>query len=180
MAFRGIDKDPIRNFKFKVVYPTQGGFGSAGFSRVSGLKETTEVVEYREGTDAVRMRKLPGQTSFDNVTMERGLTTDRELLNWRRLVVNIPGGGGRQLGSASPGAVAGPGGESLGDLLRRNVTVALGDYFAEAGTQGAWVWTMIDAWPVSLEASEFAGDGNDVALETVEFTHEGLDISAPV
>lgn len=175
MAFRGINVDPIRNFKFRVTFPSAfGGDAFAGFSRVSGLKETTEPVDYREGTDPGRPRKLFGQVSFDNVVLERGITNDQELINWRRLITNVAVTG------QSVDGFSGEGNAAVGDdLLRRNVEVQLGDFHAEGGAEGAWSWTLLDAWPTSLEIGEFAGDGNDVVLETCEMVHEGLQVRAP-
>jgi phage tail-like protein len=171
-GFRGIDKDPIRNFKFAVSFAGVTGEARAGFSRVSGLKDQTEVVEYREGTDRGSPRKLMGQTTYDNIVCERGLTTNTELRDWRLLITNY--NKGKDL--AAEGDVSGAGGGGLGALLRREVDIELGDYHAEgAGTTGAaWTWTANAAWPIGLEIGEFTGDGNDVVVETVEFAHEGL------
>ena len=173
MGFRGYDVDPIRNFKFRVVIPVEGGNSQAGFSRVSGLKETTEPVDYREGTDPGRPRKLFGQVTFDNVTFEHGLTTNTDLLDWRRLIVNVTQKGQRDAFSSEGD------GEPGNTLLRRNVEVQLGDFHAEGGATGGWSWTLIDAWPTSLEIGEFSGDGNEVVLETCEMVHEGLQVRTP-
>jgi len=173
MAFRGIDVDPIRNFKFQVEFPSAilSGNARSGFSRVSGLKEQTEAVDYREGTDPARPRKLFGQTSFDNVILERGMSADLEFIIWRRKITNV-GSKGQNLGAEGDATVG-------DDLLRRDVTIQLGDYHAEGGSTGAWEWTLLEAWPLSLEVGEFSGDGNDVVLETVELVHEGMNILGP-
>jgi phage tail-like protein len=169
-GFRGIDKDPIRNFKYALEFQGINGTARSGFSRISGLKDQTEVVEYREGTDRGSPRKLMGQTTYDNLVCERGLTINTELRDWRLLITNY--NKGRQL--AAEGDVSGAGGGTLGNLLRRELDVQLGDYHAEFGATPAWTWTANAAWPISLEIGEFTGDGNDVVVETVEFAHEGL------
>lgn len=170
-AFRGIDKDPIRNFKFKLVFPSAqtGGQARAGFSSIDGLNEETEVVSYREGDEPATARKLPGQTSFDNLVCQRGRTTDEELINWRRLIVDVTNHG---QGMSAEGRASG---SSL-DFVRREITVLLGDYHGEGGVNGAWAWTARAAWPCALRNSELSGSGNDVNIETVEFCHEGLDV----
>jgi len=159
--FRGIAIDPVRNFKFRVTI--EGYLASTGFTSVSGLKDTTEAVDYREGTDPARPRKLPGQTTYDNVILARGLTTNADLLNWRE-----------QVKVASLGK--GLSNEGLGDAssIRKTVTISLGDYFMENSGTPAFGWILDAAWPISLEASEFSGDGNDVVIETMELAHEGL------
>lgn len=169
MAFRGIKVDPIRNFKFEVNFPSAtGGTSRAGFSRVSGLKETTEPVDYREGTEPGRPRKLFGQVSFDNIILERGLTTDTEMISWRRLITDVV----NNQGAFTPEGQAVVG----NDFLRRNVDILLGDFHGEASVGAAWAWQAVESWPTSLEIGEFAGDGNDVILETVELVHEGLEV----
>jgi phage tail-like protein len=172
--FRGISADPIRNFKFQVRFAaTNGGQARSGFSSVKGLKETTEVVDYREGTEPGRPRKLFGQTTFDNVTLERGLTTNNEWLLWRRLITNV-GNRSSTNGFASEGDASGSAGGTQGNLVRREVSVDLGDFHAEAGPDGAWTWTLMESWPTTLEIDEFSGDGNAVVIERVELVHEGL------
>jgi phage tail-like protein len=167
MGIRGEKLDPLRNFKFKVTASTRDI--EAGFSRASGLKEQTEVVEYREGTDPARMRKLPGQASYDNVVLERGLTTSTTLLTWRQQVKTATAGAGQDL---SAEGIAGPSGQ--GDIYDE-IQIYLGDYH---GRQ-QWQWDLVMAWPASLETGEFTGDGNDVVLETVEFAHEGIRYTSP-
>jgi phage tail-like protein len=71
-------RDPYANFKFRVKWD---GRYVAGVSKVSALKRTTEIVEYREGGDT-SARRLPGPTRYDPITLERGITHDREFEAW--------------------------------------------------------------------------------------------------
>jgi phage tail-like protein len=54
------------------------GVPLTGVTRVSGLRRTVDVVEYRDGTatGAASTTKLPGDVSFEPVTLERGVTGD--------------------------------------------------------------------------------------------------------
>lgn len=166
MALRGQIDDPIRNFKF-LVFIGDTPNARSGFSRVSGLKENTEVVEYREGSDAATPRKLFGQTTVENVTLERGLTNDPVMFTWRRLITATVSGAGKAGGAEGLATVA--------SAVRRSITIDLIEYHGRP----SWTWVLTDAWPMSLEIGEFAGDGNDVVAETAEFAHEGLEIFAP-
>lgn len=65
--------DPYKNFKFRVKWD---GKYVAGVSSVSALSRRTEVVEHREGGSPNTMHKSPGQTSFEPITLERGVTHD--------------------------------------------------------------------------------------------------------
>lgn len=161
MAFRGKLDDPIRNFKFRV---TIDGFGGrTGFSSVEGLKETTEVVEYREGTDAATPRKLFGQTTFDNVTLQRGITNDLAMLNWRRNITNTAAGSGLAASAEGDG----------GTDVRREVQIDLVEYHGRT----TWMWVLLEAWPTEFETSGFSGDGNEVVIESLVLAHEGMEVT---
>ena len=67
--------DPYKNFKFRVKWD---GKYVAGISKVSALKRTTEVVKHREGGDPSSSRKSPGRTEYEAITLERGVTNDKE------------------------------------------------------------------------------------------------------
>lgn len=76
-------RDPYKNFKFRVVWD---GRTVMGVSKVGALKRTTEVVKHREGGDNSSDRKSPGRTTYEGITMERGLTHDPEFENWANKV----------------------------------------------------------------------------------------------
>ena len=75
--------DPYKNFKFRVKWD---GKVVAGVSKISGLRRTTEVVEHREGSDPSAVRRSPGRTTFDPITLERGVTHDPAFEDWANLV----------------------------------------------------------------------------------------------
>ena len=75
--------DPYKNFKFRVKWD---GNYVAGVSKVGALKRTTEVVEHREGGDQSTSRKSPGRTKYEPITLERGVTHDREFQRWANKV----------------------------------------------------------------------------------------------
>src|SRR5919106_1239391 len=77
-------EDPLRNCRFRVEI---GGLQVGAFAEVSIGPTTTEVIDYREGTDPSHVRKLPGLTTFGNVTLKHGVTTSLELANWHLSVV---------------------------------------------------------------------------------------------
>ncbi len=75
--------DPYKNFKFRVKWD---GRYVAGVSKVGMLKRTTEVVKHREGGDPSSSRKSPGRTEYDPITLERGVTHDKEFEQWANKV----------------------------------------------------------------------------------------------
>ena len=80
--------DPYRNFKFQVLIDGQP---VAALRKVSALVKRTEVVEWRSGGDPVHVRKIPGQTMYEPITLEQGLTHDPVFERWANLVNNIDG-----------------------------------------------------------------------------------------
>lgn len=80
--------DPYRNFKFRIKWD---GKYVAGVSKVTALKKTTEVVEFRQGGDSSVVYKLPGKTKYEAITIEAGLTHDPTFEEWANLVNNIQG-----------------------------------------------------------------------------------------
>lgn len=81
--------DPYKNFKFRVLWP-ENRDGTAvtvmGVSKVSTLKRTTEVVTHRSGGENSTDHKSPGRTSYEGITMERGITHDTEFEKWANMV----------------------------------------------------------------------------------------------
>lgn len=80
--------DPYKNFKFRLLWD---GKAVLGISKVSALKRTTEVVKHRSGGDNSFDHKSPGRTSYEGVTMERGVTHDLEFEKWANLVHTYQG-----------------------------------------------------------------------------------------
>lgn len=85
MAPSGGRLDPYRKFNFVVEID---GIESSAFLYVDGLESATEVVEYREGAEVSTPRKLPGLRKFANITLKRGMTTKRDLWEWRKTVLD--------------------------------------------------------------------------------------------
>lgn len=80
--------DPYRNFKFQVLIDGQP---VAGLTKVSALVKKTEVVEWRTGGHPTHVRKMPGRTSYEPITLEQGLTHDPVFEEWANLVNNADG-----------------------------------------------------------------------------------------
>lgn len=80
--------DPYKNFKFRVLWD---GKPVLGVSKMGSLKRTTEVVKHRGGGDNSFDHKSPGRTSYEAVTLERGITHDIEFEKWANLVHTYQG-----------------------------------------------------------------------------------------
>lgn len=146
--------DPYKNFKFRVKWD---GRYVAGVSKVSALSRTTEVVEHREGGDPSGIRKSPGQTKFEAITLERGVTHDTEFEKWANKVWNLGSGLGSEV--------------SLRDF-RKNIII---EVYNEAG-QVAISYNILRCWPSEFQAlPELDGNANAVAIQTLKLENEGWE-----
>lgn len=80
--------DPYKNFKFQILWDNKPVLG---VSKVSALKRTTEVVKHRSGGENSIDHKSPGRSSYEAVTLERGLTHDAEFSAWANTVHTYSG-----------------------------------------------------------------------------------------
>src|SRR5689334_20593381 len=135
--------DPYRNFNFLVELD---GIAQASFTECSGLGSTTEVIETREGGDNTTVRKLPGKTSYSDITLKWGMTGSTDLWTWREQVVE-------------------------GTVVRKNGAIVVFDL--DNHTEVAR-WNFVLAWPSKYEVSAFSAKGTDIAVDTLVLAHEGL------
>ncbi|HEU5013486.1 MAG TPA: phage tail protein [Roseiflexaceae bacterium] len=117
----------------------------AGFSECSGLQLEIEVQEYHEGGMNAVMRKFPGHTKQTNITLKRGIV-DRSLWDWFYATTQ-------------------------GVVTFRNGTISVRD---PSGGQEVMQWTFERAFPAKLTGPELNASQNNVAVETLELSHEGL------
>ena len=122
------------------------GITRAGFRECSGLETTQDLVEYREGNEARTPRKLPGLTKYANVVLKRGITDDKELWEWRKTVID-------------------------GKVVRKNGSLILLD---DTGAEKLR-WNFREGWPTKWTGPSFNATANEVAIESLEIAHEGLE-----
>jgi len=64
---------------------------------------------------------------------------------------------------------------NLNQVERRDITISLLD----ETHQPVRVWRVRNAWPCKLSAPDLKADANEVAIETLELAHEGIQVEAP-
>jgi len=146
-------QDPYKNFKFRVRFSTSPE-PVAGLSKMSAIKKTTETIEWREAGGPSLVRKMPGKTKSEPVTLEAGLTHDRAFIEWAEKV-NSP------LGDAAM---------SLKDYRREVIVEVLNLLGIPVMT-----FTLHRAWPSEFQAlPEMDGNANAVAIQTLKLEYEGF------
>lgn len=146
--------DPYKNFKFRVKWD---GRYVAGVSKVGALTRTTEAVEHREGGDPSTMRYSPGQTKYNDIALERGVTHDTEFEKWANKVWNFGSGLGAEV--------------SLADF-RKDLII---EVYNEAG-QLALAYKVYRCWPSEYTAlPELDASANAVAIQSLTLKNEGWE-----
>jgi phage tail-like protein len=75
--------DPYSNFRFRIKCNSRY---VAGISKVSGLTRNEQVITHRSGGDPSTPRRIPGQSDYQAITLERGLTYDLAFEQWANKV----------------------------------------------------------------------------------------------
>jgi phage tail-like protein len=136
--------DPFAQYNFMVEID---GVTRAGFTEASGLTVEQDIIEYREGSEVARARKLPGLTKYTNITLKRGLVGDAELWEWRKSTID-------------------------GQTERRAGSIVLLD----ESRQEVMRWNFVEGWVAKWEGPTLNATANEVAVETLEICHEGLEL----
>lgn len=132
-------------FNFNFIVEIDG-ITRAAFHEANGFDSTIDVIEHREGGENTTLRKLPGMTKYSNIVLKWGVTDDVQLYQWHRDAVR-------------------------GKVQRRNGSIVLLD----RGGQEVARWNFFNAWPAKWHGPDLTAEGNDVAIETLELAHEGLE-----
>lgn len=138
----GDRKDPYRGYNFLVEID---GITRAGFRECSGLDSTQDPIQYREGTDPLTQRKLPGLNTYSNISLKWGITDDAEFWDWRMKSME-------------------------GKVERKNGSIVL---MNDAGEEKLR-WNFTAGWPTKWTGPSLNATGNDVAIESLDIAHEGL------
>lgn len=145
--------DPYKTYKFRLRLPD--GDYIAGVSKCSGLKRSTEVVKHREGGDPSTSRKSPGQTEYEAITLERGVTHSKQFEQWANKVWNFGAGLGAEV--------------SLKDF-RKDLILEI---YNESG-QMAISYNLYRCWPSEFTAfPDLDASASAVAIQSLKLENEG-------
>jgi phage tail-like protein len=141
--------DPTQYPLTKFHFVVEWGGSRAGFTEVTGLDIQVEAIEYREGNSNEYSKiKMPGMHKFSNITLKRGsVSGDKDFYVWLNTV-------------------------NLNQIERRNLSISL----LNEKHEPVFTWKVKNAFPIKVQASDLKADGNEVAIESIELAHEGLNI----
>jgi phage tail-like protein len=148
--------NPYLTYNFLVKWD---GNYVAAVTHVSGLTRRTQVVSFHAGGQPQSAFKIPGQTDYEPVRLERGITTDTTFEDWANKIWSYPNTG--QLGNEM----------SLKDF-RKPMQIEL---YNQAG-QIVLRYNLYNCWPSEYTAlPELASEANTVALASLTIEHEGWE-----
>lgn len=137
-------EDPLIGFNFALEIQ---GVITGYFTEVSGIGSETETVEQKVVTEkgVQVVLKVPGRLKWGDITLKRGITSDMQIWQWRKMVED--------------GDVKG---------ARKNGTITM---FSQELTPVA-KWTFKNAWPQKVSGPTPKSDGNDIGMEELVIVHE--------
>jgi len=141
-----VSGDPLVSFNFAIEV---SGIINGYFTECSGLGSETEVVDHKIVKDGKEIvRKIPGRLKWGDITLKRGVTTNLDFWDWRKLVED--------------GNVA---------KARKNGSIMM---FDQEGKEVAR-WNFAAGWPSKISGPSVKSDGNEVSVEELTIVHEGIE-----
>lgn len=131
----------IGSFQFRV---TIEGINDPldGFIKVSALTSTTENIQFKHGLDR-SVRKAPGRTNFEDITLERVYSGLDEFAQWRENIVN-------------------------GNIDRRTVSI---EFLRNDGTM-VRKYSLYNAYPCKWVLPAMDAGGSNTAVEQITLSAE--------
>ena len=181
--FASAATDPLRSFRFYVEFlaPSNGtkvsdkitGF-SGGFTNVTGLGINTQSIAYREGGYNTTIHQIPGMTTFNPITLNRGVIyPNAQAINWMKYLFAATAGDGLNLTDANSDFRCDLKIYVLDHPNAAGTTTATSTAGANKPRMGFWVH---NAWISTLNYSDLDAGGNNIMVETIGLVHEGLSV----
>lgn len=139
--------DPLVSYNFAIEV---SGIIAGYFTEASGLGSENDVVEHKvTGKDGKEIvRKIPGRLKWGDITLKRGITTNMDFWDWRRMV--------------EQGNVA---------KARKNGSIMMYD---QEGSEVAR-WNFTAGWPSKVSGPSVNTTSNEVGIEELTIVHEGIE-----
>jgi phage tail-like protein len=137
--------DPAPEWKYWIEID---GLIGGSFAECSGIKATREVKEMTEGGRNWAVHKMPGRTTYGDITLRKGVTFSIELWEWMFE------------------------GNEDGTIKRHDVTIIhYSNYF---NLPARW-YNIYNCFPVAWELSSLRADSNALAMESLTLTFERFE-----
>lgn len=138
--------DPAAEFRF---YMEIDGLVEGAFAECSGMRAEREILTYKEGGVNHYAHKLPGRTTYGDITLRKGVMFSIELWTWFEKGIKD------------------------GQVKTRDITIY--QYSSYFNIPSRW-YHVKNAYPASWEASSLRTDSNQLAMESITLTFEKLEL----
>jgi phage tail-like protein len=146
---------PYATFRFLVYFGASTTPVAAMSKITGGFKRSSDVIEYKEAGNAVILKGL-GRTKYEPITLERGVTQDKDFETWANAAQVL------DHGAAST---------SLANL-RREITITL----LNEEAQPVMRWIVHRCWVSEYQAiSDLDAGANAAAIEHIKLENEGWE-----
>lgn len=151
--------DPYRKFKFRIKIDGQV---VAALTKCSALKATVESQDFRAGDHPSFKQKLPGQVSYDAITLEKGMTADPVFQDWAGALSNFVGNQGTDQ-------------EKDLENFRKDIEIAI----YNLDNSKVKSYRVLNCWVSSYTAvPDLDATSSDVLIESLELQNEGIQTVA--
>lgn len=151
--------DPYKSYRF-LVYFGASTSPVAGVSKITALKRSSDVIEYKRGGHAIILKGL-GRTKYEAITLERGITQDHDFITWADAAQRLDKG------------------HAINSLanLRREIRLQL---LNEEG-QAVIGYLVHRAWVSEFQAfPDLDAGANAIALEHIKLENEGWEVDPAI
>jgi phage tail-like protein len=136
---------PTPKFLFEVdLTPTLKGIP---FQEASGMDPENQAIEYRKSESPFFSTiKMPGIVKYAIISLKRGIfVNNNDFWVWRNQI-------------------------AMSTVKKETILIRLLDENGKITMQ----WQLINAWPTKITSTDLKSDGNEIAVEAIEITHEQL------
>ncbi|MCG1054785.1 phage tail protein [Mycetohabitans sp. B5] len=135
---------PIPTYRFTVTV----GKEQMAFSSVSGLEQSVEKIEYKDGLGG--LYQMPGQAQSVTLTLKRGvMPKNSQLYDWMSSI-------------------------SLNRVEKKDISISLTD---ESGKELLVTWNVSNAFPTKLTAPSLDATSNEVAFEELSLAADRVTVN---
>ena len=145
----------------------------AEFQECSGLSMEREVTEVKEGGTNDFEWLLPGRIKYGPITLKKGITYNRELWRWFRW--GMMDGQVWGVDNAPDTFLAVKMMRVMGVKIPQGISISI--ILGTVDGKVAKHWNLIGAIPVKWVGPELTAGSDQVAVETLEVRHQGIDLS---
>lgn len=139
-------RDPLAGFQYAVEVQ---GVVSGYFTECSGLGSEHEIIEHKivneKGKEVIQ--KIPGRMKWQDITLKRGITDSMDIWDWRKKVED--------------GEV---------ESARSNGSIVMFDQHLSEVAR----WNFENGWPTKVTGPSMKSDANEIGVEELTITHEGM------